>query len=857
MSTDLSPRARLAAWANEQDSWVRELVGPVMNQGRLRDQDIAAAYRLMLAEKGPNADSNLKPTPLLEDTQAETEAEAPLRLLSLSKISGVNALAANQKIKFHKALTVLFGENGSGKTGYVRVIKRAAGRHTRAEILGNVHKSDGPVDVSALFEVSVGSTIKKLQWENEEGLPPLTRVNVFDSSVARLHTDGKLNYVFTPAGLTLFEDVTDALQRVQERLEREVTALKSIAKPDLSAFSRGSTPYALVESLRDETDVIKFEELAAELRVLAELKESVEDDFQQLQAEIADLSTLGLDERVRAVHRQLSDVDQLLKTLDALVEFNPDLFNRALEEVAEAEQEVVALRTRLFGVTDVSGELGHEWESFIEAGQAYANMLDDDYPTEHADCIYCGQPLAADAVDLIKQYATFLEGKAKGDLQEARARVADHQLSIRREEVEQSISHLQTLPGTASSWIGDAQELFASGLIELEKVSLNHECSTPGLRTAAERVRTQVHELRDQLTSNLKALEAQQTNRSEELARRRSEAAELADRIELARRLDGLMEYAKEAKRAAHLESLGQEISNRVLHSLTRASMIASEDLVNRNFEQLFNEECDALNCPRVNLSFQGRSGHAERQKNVSGHQPSAVLSEGEQKVLALADFLAECQMSGTTSPIVFDDPITSLDYRYVESVADRIRGLTKSHQVVVFTHNVMFAWALLDRQHVKSQLGTYIEVRAHGGVKGVVLPDADPRFDTPRTIKNRINKAIDDVKRAKLVDRDRLIAHAYDLLRSWCEVFAEQELLANVTRRHQPNIIVPLLRDINVDRLKKAADALSTKVKKFHGYVSAHSSSHEQSNVVPTFAELERDWQDLKQIQQDYGASE
>ena len=65
------------------------------------------------------------------------------------------------------------------------------------------------------------------------------------------------------------------------------------------------------------------------------------------------------------------------------------------------------------------------------------------------------------------------------------------------------------------------------------------------------------------------------------------------------------------------------------------------------------------------------------------------MLSEGEQKVLALADFLAESRMRGTKAPLVFDDPVTSLDYRRLDEVAARIQNLAETHQVVVLTHNI------------------------------------------------------------------------------------------------------------------------------------------------------------------------
>ena len=57
----------------------------------------------------------------------------------------------------------------------------------------------------------------------------------------------------------------------------------------------------------------------------------------------------------------------------------------------------------------------------------------------------------------------------------------------------------------------------------------------------------------------------------------------------------------------------------------------------------------------------------------MASYKPAQVLSEGEQKALALADFLAEVTSVPASSPVVFDDPITSMDYRRIHEVCDRI----------------------------------------------------------------------------------------------------------------------------------------------------------------------------------------
>ena len=97
-------------------------------------------------------------------------------------------------------------------------------------------------------------------------------------------------------------------------------------------------------------------------------------------------------------------------------------------------------------------------------------------------------------------------------------------------------------------------------------------------------------------------------------------------------------------------------------------SKTASEDLVNQDFERLFEEECKSLRAPQVKLEFPGRDAQPKRRKSlVAKHTLSEILSEGEQKVIALADFLAEAAMPQINAPVIFDDPVNSLDYKRLQ----------------------------------------------------------------------------------------------------------------------------------------------------------------------------------------------
>ncbi len=219
----LDARRLLVDWANQQDSWVRSLVGQTVASYRaISDGQAKELFDQFLAEKGLRG-------PLAPKVASETEVKSavpphpkagshesePLRLLTLSNVSGVNALSPGAKIDFSPGLTILHGENGTGKTGYARVLKRISAVQYPEEILPNIH-SPTPQMPSATVEYHLGSVQKTFQWHNETGVSPLTRMSVFDSPTVNLRVDESLSFVFTPAEISLFSYVSSGIRMIQE-----------------------------------------------------------------------------------------------------------------------------------------------------------------------------------------------------------------------------------------------------------------------------------------------------------------------------------------------------------------------------------------------------------------------------------------------------------------------------------------------------------------------------------------------------------------------------------------------------------------------------------------------------------------
>lgn len=163
-------RELLVGWANDQDGWVRELTRRVITSGiPLIESDVEEVYAIFLSEKRLSEVPFAQIAPLGDDL-AGTDDDQVLLLKRLLDVTGVNALSSEHSIEFDDHLTVLFGQNGSGKTGYSRIIKRAANVRSHEPVLGNVRSGTPPPEPSATIEVEINGAAQTLSWKNELGL---------------------------------------------------------------------------------------------------------------------------------------------------------------------------------------------------------------------------------------------------------------------------------------------------------------------------------------------------------------------------------------------------------------------------------------------------------------------------------------------------------------------------------------------------------------------------------------------------------------------------------------------------------------------------------------------------------------
>jgi energy-coupling factor transporter ATP-binding protein EcfA2 len=226
------------------------------------------------------------------------------------------------------------------------------------------------------------------------------------------------------------------------------------------------------------------------------------------------------------------------------------------------------------------------------------------------------------------------------------------------------------------------------------------------------------------------------------------------------------------------------------------------------------------------------------------------VVSEGEQRCLSIAAFFAELSTADDPSGIVFDDPVSSLDYKWREGVARWLVQESKTRQVIVFTHDVVFL--LLIKQYAEQfnvdQIDQYVRQASKGaGVCAEDLPwVALPVKKKIGFLKNEWQAADKLFRDGQQVAYEKEAKYLYGLLREAWERALEEVLLAGVVERYRPGVQtqhVATIADITPEDCR-TLDAAMTKSSK---WLPGHDQAAAARAAVPDPAELKKDLESLE----------
>lgn len=192
--------AEIKVFADGLPYWSKYMAEKWLSGSVISEEVTTAAYFFLLEELGLKTKSERQTLVIKYDVQKSGNHKSDLLFAKVQNVEGVNALMEGQTIEFGNHLTIIYGANGSGKSGYTRLFKLVFYSKSKEEILKNIHIDTGHKAVSANFSFTSGTDSISLTL-NDKGKAEFTQFSVFDGKSVIRHLDQRNEFEFRPAAL--------------------------------------------------------------------------------------------------------------------------------------------------------------------------------------------------------------------------------------------------------------------------------------------------------------------------------------------------------------------------------------------------------------------------------------------------------------------------------------------------------------------------------------------------------------------------------------------------------------------------------------------------------------------------------
>ena len=829
-------------WAKDLPYWQQLIIKDVLEGERFDDDKIAEITKIAV--------SNEQKTGVLDDvsTSGRDDKTSSVTLKSIKELSNINNLLNGGSVDFLKdGLTVIYGENGAGKSGYSRILKKCCrSRDKNCEILKNIHdKSNTPQSAKIVFDDGIE---QEFVWQpvNETPMSALNRIHVFDRASADVYLSGENAIEYRPSGMDILDKLISVTQRVREKLDTERSDLK------FNDFSWTS-----------EYDVTKATELVLKLDATNAREQfdklttftSAEEKEHKALSENIPLreKSSPIKEREKLVSRNenLKRVATYTKSLvDVCSDYSVKKVNDAITDLKTAEKNAEDAKKLSFDNSDFLSGTGNEtWKLLWESARKFAEDFaykGQEYPSKESGtkCVLCQRELEDQQIAHMDTFSKYVLDESQETLREKQKTLKQFSLDIssglKSEEDEVILVDLikheyPALHANLTFKMSAARDMIRKSIIgNINKSSLIDPRSVDiaDLIKSADAMEIELVKNKNALSKSIDDAKYMADLNNDKL-----KLAGLESRKDLLNDKKSVLENIENHKKSKKLAGILKQCNTT---NISNKSGELSKKYIVEALETEFDTEIRGIT--------RGKVGAKLIQKKIVKGMPMSkivitlsdgaacnenltkILSDGELRGASIAGFMAELSMGGDKSAIIFDDPISSLDHIYSQAVAERICREAKDRQVIIFTHDMLFLTQLL-KVSESEKLTVDLKTIRSGEQAGVVEDDLPPE---KMAIKKRISRLNDMIrsqleplyKQNKLAEYQEKGSQFYKELRQSWERLVEEVLFGGVIERFDSAVHTRQLSNVDIE--KSDIGAITA------GMTECSKYLHDQPDIVP-----------------------
>ena len=846
----------ILTWTESLPAWQRDACRRLLqNEEGLEDTDHSELYALLKKESQIETENAVDAVPLAsEHLPASLAPGETVVLVSLRELENVNQIPKDHTLGFSETgITVIYGGNGSGKSGYARVMKRACRARDQSEpIHPNANDPSASSKIpTAKFDIKVAGGSEEIAW-SRDSTPPnrLSTISVFDSRCARSYVTAEQDVAYLPYGLDIVENLANlVLPKLSEMLEAEIAGINVDTLPFQHLIGKTKVGEA-IENLSVQSDAEAITSLGTltqdDTRRIPDLEKALKEANPLAKAEEFRRSALRLKTYAGKLAKPLVWVsNEAVAKLQGIAE------ERKVAEDAEAKA-ADALRS---GEELLPGTGDQAWKLLFEAARRYSTEAA--YPgvefassAEGKVCPLCQEELSESGTQRLKRFDEYIKNDVAKSADAARKKGKIEAADLQAVPEEALKDELKALDAPLLQVIDDFQESVESRRMSMLDCLETPKCKEIPALSESPRARVRqiaAHQLRAQRTL-VKAADEENRKKLED------ELSELSARQNLAKTLPAVIDLLGRMKKKAALEKCRASLKTRPISDKSKEFATAA---VTDELRKALDAEFAALGIGHIKTKLKERSVRGKMLHQLLLDLPTTnrideILSEGEQRAIALGSFFAELALSNHKCGIVFDDPVSSLDHWRRRNVARRLVEEAKTRQVVVFTHDTSFLGQLCDEIDAAGIPNSMSFLEWRGGFPGCVnegLPwdhhGYKARINALEQAQSKLAKAWPAYPGEKEISEMR---HQYDRLRATLERVIQDVVFNGVVKRYRDWIRVDSLEDVvGFDRAEY--EAIEKLHKRSCDVITAHDQSSAKAATIPSATDLGNDIAALKAI--------
>jgi energy-coupling factor transporter ATP-binding protein EcfA2 len=855
--------AKIVEWANKPDRpiWWKHTIRLLIEKQELTAEHQALIYKIARKESGfPETFENFENYKINLSAEGFELEEKAVTLSSIGPTKNISALEETQILKFsNNGLTVIYGDNGSGKSSYSRILKNAClTRGEKPAVIGNAFVSSKSHSAAKISFQEGGDDFDNINWTYKgDEISALKSIRVFDSKSAfhYLEKEGELDY--RPAGLHILDELVSICSQIRSAVDEKIKPLKTPVV--LPAIERATKAGLFLNTISTKTT-------SAELTSFC-ITEQETLDLKNAQVELVTLKLQTAEELKKSLLKVVNSATPLLNALtkaDAIISKQSFTdFSTLIKNQKDTYEAAEELRNSTFTNLPVE-KIGTEaWKTLWTSARAFIADASPtgNFPPKLGDsCPLCLQVIGDETDKRLEKFEKYIKDEIQKTADTAKKKKDQRRIELETASLDlapfeqiisdfedRTIGFKESISNYVISFVTRTKLLLSEDIQKINNASDGHNPKIlEDLQRQIKDITEQAQAIVDDQAVDV-ILKSKQALEKELLARKIVSDNKTSIEIEIKRQITlGIYEKIKEQTNTRRITNLSSEIS---------------EIYLTASLKEHFTDELKLLGFKHYSVEANTRNSNGSQlfkivlpeSTTANVHQ---IASEGEQKCLALASIFAELRADNRRSGVIFDDPVNSLDHKWRLKIANRLMKESLVRQVIIFTHEIVFLKFLIEA--AESDPSYTIQITSlDRNMTSTGLVRNTPPWDALTTAKRikYLNALHGELKKSEANDTEseynKLAGQFYGFLREAWERLVEEKLLNKVVERFGRGIQTQRLSKLK-DICDEDLDKINNAMAKCSGLFKGHDCAPGVYESMPAANEIQDDINLIKEFEQE-----